>query len=170
VTTAPTCTEKGSVTYTCSACGSSYTEAIDATGHHYIDGFCTSCGGADPDNETEADTVPNGSITLKTMTLSLEDEIVYNLYFEVSAHADRLAEQLRAKFVELGYDFFMPAQSNQLFPILPAKVRAYLAEKYTFIEMDKLNDGYVVCRFCTSWATRQENVDALCADLEKISG
>jgi hypothetical protein len=35
-------------------------------------------------NETEDALVPNGSITLKSMTLSLEDEIVYNLYFEIA--------------------------------------------------------------------------------------
>ncbi len=92
-----------------------------------------------------------------------------DLYFTISHHADQLAEQLRAKFQALGYDFFMPAQSNQLFPILPASVRVYLAEKYTFIEMDRLDENLTVCRFCTSWATKQENVDALCADLEKIS-
>jgi len=35
VTTAATCTAAGTKTYTCS-CGSSYTESIPATGHHYI--------------------------------------------------------------------------------------------------------------------------------------
>ncbi|MBE6807058.1 MAG: hypothetical protein E7527_03455 [Ruminococcaceae bacterium] len=33
-TTAPTCTEAGETTYTCSVCGDSYTEAISATGHN----------------------------------------------------------------------------------------------------------------------------------------
>ena len=32
-TKAPSCTEAGEMTYTCSACGDSYTEAIEATGH-----------------------------------------------------------------------------------------------------------------------------------------
>ena len=35
VTTAPTCTEKGVKTYTCSACGDSYTEEVAAAGHSY---------------------------------------------------------------------------------------------------------------------------------------
>ena len=35
VTTAPTCTEAGVKTYTCSTCGSTYTEAIPALGHDY---------------------------------------------------------------------------------------------------------------------------------------
>lgn len=47
VTTAATCTTAGVRTYTCS-CGHSYTEAIAATGHTYVDGVCSVCGAADP--------------------------------------------------------------------------------------------------------------------------
>lgn len=112
-----------------------------------------------------------GGMLAKGRLLGVQFDALFtdNLYFEISGHADRMAEQLRAKFEELNYDFFMPAQSNQLFPILPGKVRTYLGQKYTFIEMDQLDEDRTVCRFCTSWATKQENVDALCLDLEKIS-
>ena len=55
---APTCTEDGSITYTCTECGDSYTETVPATGHSYTsavtvptctkDGYttytCTVCG------------------------------------------------------------------------------------------------------------------------------
>ena len=91
------------------------------------------------------------------------------LYFTISAHAARLAAKLRDCFTSLGYEFFMPPQTNQLFPILPGAVRAALAEKYTFIEMDWIDEDRRACRFCTSWATKEENVDALCADLQIFS-
>lgn len=112
-----------------------------------------------------------GGMLAKGRLLGVQFEALFtdNLYFEISAHADRLATQLRDKFVDLGYEFFMPAQSNQLFPILPKKVRTYLSDMYTFIEMDRIDEDRTVCRFCTSWATKPENVDALCRDLEKIS-
>lgn len=58
VTTAATCTAAGITTYTC-PCGDTYTEAIPATGHSYVDGICAKCGAADPDH---AGTV-NHSIT-----------------------------------------------------------------------------------------------------------
>ena len=111
-----------------------------------------------------------GGMLAKGRLLGVQFDALFtdDLYFEISAHADRMAEQLRSKLEELSYEFFMPAQSNQLFPILPRKVREYLGGKYTFIEMDKLDEDRSVCRFCTSWATKQENVDALCLDLEKI--
>ena len=92
-----------------------------------------------------------------------------NLYFEISARADRLADRLRAKFTELGYGFYMENTTNQLFPILPTVVREALKDSFSFIEMDWVNEDLRVCRFCTSWATREENVDALCNALEAAS-
>ncbi len=50
VVTAPTCTEAGYTTYTCSVCGDSYiADQTEATGHSYEAGTCTICGEADPD-------------------------------------------------------------------------------------------------------------------------
>ncbi len=43
VTTAATCTAAGVMTYTCSTCGSTYTEEISALGHSYSCGYCTAC-------------------------------------------------------------------------------------------------------------------------------
>ncbi len=48
VTTAPTCTEEGVMTYHCSGCDETKTEAIPATGHNYIDGVCSVCGAEEP--------------------------------------------------------------------------------------------------------------------------
>ena len=49
VVTAPTCTEQGYTTHTCTACGHSYVDSyVDAHGHHYEDGFCVDCGEPEP--------------------------------------------------------------------------------------------------------------------------
>lgn len=53
VTTAATCTKNGVRTYTCE-CGASYTEAIPATGHNNVDGFCSVCGAEILDYTTDA--------------------------------------------------------------------------------------------------------------------
>ncbi|MBE6755627.1 MAG: hypothetical protein E7555_04125 [Ruminococcaceae bacterium] len=42
ITTAPTCTEKGVLTYKCE-CGHSYTESIPAKGHAFKDNVCSNC-------------------------------------------------------------------------------------------------------------------------------
>ena len=50
VVTAPTCTEGGYTTYTCSICGDSYVaDETPALGHDYVEGSCSRCGEADPD-------------------------------------------------------------------------------------------------------------------------
>ncbi len=112
-----------------------------------------------------------GGMLAKGRLLGVQFDALFtdDLYFSVSAQACRLAERLAEAFTRLGYGFFMPAQTNQLFPILPAKVRRGLAEQYTFIEMELVGEDARVCRFCTSWATREENVDKLIRDLEILS-
>ena len=44
ITTAPTCTEEGVRSRTCSDCGEVATEPIPAQGHNFVDGSCTECG------------------------------------------------------------------------------------------------------------------------------
>lgn len=44
-----TCTEDGSITYTCSVCSSVKEESIPKLGHNFVSGYCTRCHEADPD-------------------------------------------------------------------------------------------------------------------------
>ena len=54
--TAPTCTERGYTTYTCSVCGDSYKGSyVDPLGHDYKNGTCTRCGAKDPNYKPQAD-------------------------------------------------------------------------------------------------------------------
>ena len=83
VVTAPTCTEGGYTTYTCS-CGDSYVaDQVPATGHSFADGTCTGCGASDT-NESEPDTIVAPTLTGKSFTLSFEDEILVNFYYVIS--------------------------------------------------------------------------------------
>ena len=93
-----------------------------------------------------------------------------NLYFEISAHADALAAQIKDVLLSLKVPFLVPAGTNQLFPILPDSVLEKLSEKYVFCEQQRVDDTHRAIRFCTSWATRQEAVDALCTDLRTLIG
>ena len=85
--TAPTCVNEGYTTYVC-PCGDSYLgNFISALGHTYSEGVCITCGKTDPDHGTLA------TITLKSATLSFEDEILYNLYF-ITENMDVAPDQM----------------------------------------------------------------------------
>lgn len=91
-----------------------------------------------------------------------------NLYFDIAGHAVALAQKLRSVLEELEIPFLVPGSTNQLFPILPDAVLEELAKKYVFCEMERVDESRRAVRFCTSWATKEENVDELCRDLRKL--
>lgn len=91
-----------------------------------------------------------------------------DLYFKIAARADRLADRLRDKMKALGIPFLVESTTNQLFPILPDDLLEKLSQKYVFSEQERVDGAHRAVRFCTSWATREENVDALCVDLEAL--
>ena len=95
----------------------------------------------------------------------LEDDC----YFEICGYANTLADRIRTTLEYLGYSLYLPGCTNQIFPILPDALLEKLAETYTFTEMHRVDDTHRVVRFCTSWATKEENVDALCRDLTNFS-
>ncbi|NLL78434.1 MAG: aminotransferase class I/II-fold pyridoxal phosphate-dependent enzyme [Clostridiales bacterium] len=83
------------------------------------------------------------------------------LYEELSEHAIRMADELRAVLEELNYPFLVKNGTNQLFPILPDEELNRLAEDFEFNYEQKTDETHHAVRFCTSWATREENVEKL---------
>lgn len=97
---------------------------------------------------------------IQFMTLFEDDR-----YFEISAHAARLAEKLKTALLELGVEFSIASPTNQQFPILEDRVLEQLKEKYSYSYMGRYDEKRSVVRFCTSWATKEENVDSLIEDI-----
>ena len=73
--------------------------------------------------------------------------------------------KLKKGFTEKGYEFYMDSSTNQQFIILDDEQFVKLSEVAVFEIWEKLSDGRTVVRFCTSWATLEEDVDALCKAL-----
>ena len=90
------------------------------------------------------------------------------LYFQIAQKADAMADQIRASLQKAGYPLAVEGITNQIFPILPDKVLAELEKKYVFCPNGRIDEAHSSIRICTSWATTQEAVDALCADIEKV--
>ena len=92
-----------------------------------------------------------------------------NLYFEIAGKAVRLADKIRATLDSLGVSYLVPGITNQIFPILSDKCLEQLSKDFCFTEMERVSDTHRAIRFCTSWATTEENVDKLCAALRKYA-
>ena len=91
-----------------------------------------------------------------------------DLYFKISAHADAMADKIRAAMEELNIPSLVPGITNQIFPILPDDVLNELAKSICFTEMERVDDGHRCIRFCTSWATTEENVQILIGELCRL--
>lgn len=104
----------------------------------------------------------------KGRLLGIQFETLFedNLYMEISKHAIRLAEKLRSAFLEKGYPMLVENRTNQIFPIMPDAVLEKLGEKYGYCYQERVDETHSAVRFCTSWATLEENVDKLIEDLK----
>jgi threonine aldolase len=112
----------------------------------------------------------NGALLAKGRLLGVQFDALLedDLYFKIAGRADALADKIRASLAKAGYPLAVEGITNQIFPILPDKVLAELEKKYVFCPNGRIDETHSSIRICTSWATTQEAVDALCADLEKV--
>ena len=80
-----------------------------------------------------------------------------------------MADKIRATLDELGVSYLVPGITNQIFPILSDKYLEKLAKEVCFTEMERVSETHRAIRFCTSWATTEENVDKLCQALRNFA-
>ncbi len=91
-----------------------------------------------------------------------------NLYFQLAKHANNMAALIKTACEDAGFAFLYNSPTNQQFPIVPNDVLAQLEEIYGFAHIKRMDRNHTAIRICTSWATRQEDVEQLCADLRKL--
>ena len=84
-----------------------------------------------------------------------------DLYEKIGAHAVRLARRIREALLKKGYELYIDSPTNQIFPIVTKEKAKALEEQVQYSFMEELDDGRLVIRFCTSWATRPEDVEEL---------
>lgn len=112
----------------------------------------------------------HGGMLAKGRLLGLQFETLFTdeLYFELGRHANAMADQIRQTLEELNIPLLVETVSNQIFPILPDQVLAELSKKFTFTEQERVDETHRAVRFCTSWATTQENVALLCKEIREV--
>ena len=87
------------------------------------------------------------------------------LYEDTAAREVMLANRLRRAFERKGWPLLYDSPTNQQFPIAPDEELDRLRGKYSFSEWKRIDDSHRAVRFCTSWATSSEDVEALIHDI-----
>ena len=90
------------------------------------------------------------------------------LYEQIGRREVAQALRLKRAFQEKGFPLLMDSPTNQQFPILPNSWYNALSEKYAMTLTAKPDAEHTAVRFCTSWATRNEDVDTLLADIASL--
>jgi len=111
-----------------------------------------------------------GGMLAKGRLLGIQFEVLFTdgLYERVGERENALAARLRQSFEAKDIELFYDSPTNQLFPILSREDYDALREKYSFSRQKELPDGRVVTRFCTSWASREDDIGALIEDVMRL--
>lgn len=114
----------------------------------------------------------NGGMLAKGRLLGIQFETLFEdgLYEDICRRANGQAYRIAAACREKGLREYAPSPTNQQFFIFPNRDLDRFQKKYVFSFWEKIDDTHSAVRICTSWATREENVDALIRDIQALGG
>lgn len=109
----------------------------------------------------------HGALLAKGRMLGIQfDELFTDyLYGRVGVPAIQAADRIRQILIQKGYTLCFDSPTNQVFCIIENTEMEQLAEKVEFGFWEKHDDSHTIIRFATSWATKMEDVEALCTVL-----
>jgi len=84
-----------------------------------------------------------------------------NLYFKISRHAIDMAMQIKNGLRQRGVELYTESSTNQQFVVIAKDVYERLSKDFLLSPWSETDDGRLVVRICTSWATTEENVNKL---------
>ena len=105
----------------------------------------------------------HGALLAKGRLLGVQFDTLFtdNLYLTIAAHAIQMAQKLKKGLEELGYSFFLDSPTNQQFILMKDETLEKIKDQVRYSFWEKPDDTHTVIRFATSWATKEEDVDAL---------
>ncbi len=105
----------------------------------------------------------HGALLAKGRLLGVQFDTLFTdgLYFDICAHAVKMADKLREALVEKGYEIFIETVTNQIFVTLENSRLEELRKQVSFGFWERPDSEHTVVRIATSWATREEDIDAV---------
>ena len=95
------------------------------------------------------------------MTEEIKEALGDGRRLDVLLSDDGLSRSRAAALIEKGYPLLFQSPTNQIFPILDREAYDRLSPQVSFGFWEQLDERHTAARFATSWATTQEDVQAL---------
>ena len=105
----------------------------------------------------------HGALLAKGRLLGVQFGALFtnDLYDRIARHADTMAMRIRKVFEQEGYKAAIDSPTNQQFFVLPNDVLDRLQQHVSFELWGPRGESETTVRFVSSWATSQDDVDAL---------
>ncbi len=131
-------------------CGAVIGEAVVITNRKLVPHFFTSI-------------KQHGALLAKGRLLGLSFDTLFTdgLYKKLGTYALEKADQLRQALIENGWKLFFETPTNQIFVVVDNTTLEEIGEKVVYSFWEPYDSTHTVIRFATSWATPQEDLNAL---------
>lgn len=103
------------------------------------------------------------------MGLQFEAMLEDGLYFRIGKEANAKADRIRTTLQQLGHPMPVDSPTNQVFTVLSDDLLDSLCKDFCITEWGRADETHRMIRFCTSWSTTWEEVQALCEKLVELS-
>ena len=112
----------------------------------------------------------HGGLLAKGRLLGVQFEALLEdgLYLDIGRRAVVQAMRLRQGFLDKGWPLLANSPTNLQFPVLPDHAAAALSQRYSFSLQSKPDPTHTAVRFCVSWSTRDEDIDALLSTIRAL--
>ena len=108
-----------------------------------------------------------GGVLAKGRLLGIQFDTLFtdDLYKRLGKNGVDAAMKIKKALLQKGYELYIDSSTNQQFIVVDDALRERLSKDVAFGFMETLENGKHVIRFCTSWATKDEDVERLIAVL-----
>ena len=90
------------------------------------------------------------------------------LYEQIGQQAVAQALRIKKAFQDKGWPFLVDSPTNQQFVVVPDPVYERIRQSYSTEHNGKPDPHHTAIRFCTTWSTRDEDIDALIRDIQAL--
>lgn len=111
----------------------------------------------------------HGALLAKSRLAGVQFDALFTnrLYFNIARHAIDKAMQLRKLFAEAGI-LIKDSPTNQQFVALSKEQILHLRQTIAFETWEPIDADHALCRFVTSWATTDADINELAAALKSL--